>query len=51
MENYNIYLNGWLDRFKNRYGLYEKKWLAEEADHEAAAEYPEETDREKWLFA
>ena len=51
MEHYNIYRNGWLDRFKNRYGLYEKKWLAEEADHEAAAEYPEETDREKWLFA
>lgn len=32
--------NGWLDRFKKRYGLYEKKWLAEEADCEAAAAYP-----------
>ncbi|XP_037368771.1 tigger transposable element-derived protein 1-like [Talpa occidentalis] len=33
--------NGWLDRFKKRYGLYEKKWLADEADREAAAKYPE----------
>ncbi|KAI5138863.1 Tigger Transposable Element-Derived Protein 2 [Manis pentadactyla] len=32
--------NGWLDRFKKRYDLYEKKWLAEEADCEAAAAYP-----------
>ncbi|KAM6151616.1 tigger transposable element-derived protein 1-like [Rhynchocyon petersi] len=33
--------NGWLDRFKKRYGLYENKWLAEEADTEAAAIYPQ----------
>lgn len=33
--------NGWLDRAKVCYGLYEKNWLAEEADHEAAAENPE----------
>lgn len=33
--------NRWLDRFKKCCGLYEKEWLAEEADCEAAAEYPE----------
>ncbi|XP_006875041.1 PREDICTED: tigger transposable element-derived protein 1-like [Chrysochloris asiatica] len=32
--------NGWLDRFKKRYGLYENKWLPEEADHAAAAGFP-----------
>lgn len=37
--------NGWLSRFKKCYGLYEKKWLAEEGDHEAAAEYPESLEK------
>ncbi|XP_006881963.1 PREDICTED: tigger transposable element-derived protein 1-like [Elephantulus edwardii] len=33
--------NGWLDRFKKRYSFYENKWLLDEVDEEAAAEYPE----------
>lgn len=32
--------HAWLDRFKKHQGVYEKKWLAEEADREAAADCP-----------